>query len=66
MPVINFVKPNAESFKAAANNATWDKAEDFYLILTNAPGKKSWPIAGSTFVLMYESSKQTRTRGSRT
>ena len=49
-----FVTPNADSFKAAASSAAWEKADHFYLILTNAPGKKSWPITGSTFILMYQ------------
>ena len=47
-----FVTPSLESFQAAAEGAEWAKAQDFFLILTNAPGKKSWPIAGSTFALM--------------
>ncbi len=49
-----FVEPKAETFKAAAAGAEWEKAKDFYLILTDAPGKNSWPIAGSTFVLMHK------------
>jgi phosphate transport system substrate-binding protein len=49
-----FVAPNAESFAAAAKGADWAKATDYYLILTNAPGEKSWPIAGSTFILMHD------------
>ena len=47
-----FVSPSIESFEAAAGGAEWSKAADFFLILTNAPGKKSWPIAGSAFALM--------------
>lgn len=49
-----FVEPNGESFKAAASGADWSKAKNYYLILTNAPGKSSWPIAGSTFILMQK------------
>jgi phosphate transport system substrate-binding protein len=49
-----FVEPNQETFAAAAVGAKWAKAKDFYLIMTNAPGKKSWPIAGSTFILMHK------------
>ncbi len=52
----NFVKASGESFQAAAANAAWDKAPNYYLILTDAPGKASWPIAGSTFILMHKSS----------
>jgi phosphate transport system substrate-binding protein len=47
-----FVKPDDESFKAAAASAQWDKAPGFYVILTNETGKESWPISGATFVLM--------------
>lgn len=47
-----FVDATGKSFEAAAAGADWAKAQNFYLILTNAPGAASWPIAGSTFVLM--------------
>ncbi len=49
-----FVSPNAESFKAAAAGAHWDKAPGFYEILTDEPGKGSWPISGATFILMHK------------
>lgn len=51
-----FVTPNAASFQAAAASADW-KADDFYEIITDAPGKDAWPIAASTFVLMYKTPK---------
>jgi phosphate transport system substrate-binding protein len=47
------VEPTAESFQAAAAGAQWTSAPDFHVILTDAPGDKSWPIAGSTFILMH-------------
>jgi len=50
-----FVKPNDDSFKAAAANAKWDKNNGFYEILTNEPGQASWPITGATFVLIPKS-----------
>ncbi|UTH75124.1 phosphate ABC transporter substrate-binding protein PstS [Chromobacterium sp. IIBBL 290-4] len=50
----DFVKPDAATFKAAANNADWKKAQGFYLILTNQPGKESWPITSATFILMHK------------
>ncbi len=53
-----FVSPNVASFKAAAAGGDWAKATDFYLILTNADGKKSWPIAGSTFILMHKTAEK--------
>ena len=49
-----FVKPDEDSFKAAAANAHWDKAPGFYEILTDEPGKQSWPITGATFILMHK------------
>ena len=49
-----FVSPNEESFKAAAAGAHWDKAPGFYEILTDEPGKQSWPITGATFILMHK------------
>lgn len=49
-----FVEPNSASFAAAAAGADWAKAKNYNLILTNAGGKASWPIAGSTFILMQK------------
>jgi phosphate transport system substrate-binding protein len=49
-----FVAPNIETFKAAAAGAQWDKAPGLYLILTDQPGKQSWPISGATFILVYK------------
>jgi len=46
------VAPNAEAFQAAAAGADWTSAPDFHVIMTDAPGDKSWPVAGSTFILM--------------
>ena len=51
----NFVAPTAESFKAAAAGAQWEKAPGFYEILTDEAGKQSWPITGATFILMHKS-----------
>jgi len=50
----NFVAPNIETFRAAAAEAQWDKAPGMYLILTDQPGKNSWPISGATFILFYK------------
>jgi phosphate transport system substrate-binding protein len=46
------VGPTMESFQAAAAGADWAHAEDFRVIITNAAGDASWPVAGSTFILM--------------
>jgi phosphate transport system substrate-binding protein len=48
------VAPNAAAFQAAAANADWEKADHFFVILTNQPGPASWPIAGATFILIYQ------------
>ena len=52
-----FVAPNAKSFAAAAATADWKHARDFNLVMTNAPGASSYPIAATTFVLMYKQPK---------
>jgi len=49
-----FVAPNAQTFQAAAAGADWQKAPGMYLILTDAPGRAAWPIAGATFILMHK------------
>ena len=46
-----FAKPDEEAFKSAAAGADWSKS--FYQLLTNQPGKESWPISGATFILMH-------------
>jgi len=48
----SFVKPDDDAFKAAAAGADWSKS--FYQILTDQPGKGSWPITGATYILMYK------------
>ncbi len=47
-----FVSPDDSAFKAAAAGADW--AKSFYQILTEQPGKDSWPITGATFILMHK------------
>ena len=53
----NYVLPSDDSFQAAAANADWANAKDFYLVMTNAPGEKSWPITATNFILMYKQPK---------
>jgi len=48
----NFVAPADSAFKAAAAGAEWTKS--FYQVLTEQPGKDSWPITGATFILMHK------------
>ena len=47
-----YVSPNVESFKSAAEFAKWNPKEHFYLWLINAPGEGSWPITGASFILL--------------
>ena len=49
-----FVKPDDKSFQAAAAGADWKNAPGFYEILTDEPGRNSWPITGATFILMHK------------
>jgi phosphate transport system substrate-binding protein len=46
-----FVSPSEEAFKAAAAGADWNKS--FYQLITDQPGKDTWPISTATFILMY-------------
>jgi phosphate transport system substrate-binding protein len=48
------VDPANDAFQAAASNADWTHAPGYYLILTDQPGEKSWPIVASTFILMHK------------
>ena len=48
-----FVAPDDATFQAAAAYADWKAAPGFYQILTDQPGKTSWPITGASFILMH-------------
>ncbi len=48
-----FVQPDDDAFAAAAAYADWKGAPGFYQILTDQPGKSSWPITGASFILMH-------------
>ena len=47
-----FVQPEQDAFKAAAAGA--DRSNAFYEIITEQPGKATWPISGATFILMHK------------
>ncbi len=49
-----FVQPDDASFKAAAAGAEWAKAPGMGVVLTNQPGKASWPITGASFILVHK------------
>ena len=56
-----FVKPDAKNFQAAAADADWANSKDFYIVLTDQPGKDTWPISGATFILMHKVQKDPKT-----
>jgi len=47
-----FVSPDDLTFQAAAAGADWKGTPGFGAILTDQPGKASWPISGASFILM--------------
>jgi phosphate transport system substrate-binding protein len=48
------VAPDDETFAAASASTDWSKVPGMGIYLTNAPGAKSWPITGASFILMYK------------
>jgi phosphate transport system substrate-binding protein len=50
-----FVKPTVDSVTAAL--ATAQIPDDFRFSMTNAPGKDAYPIAGATWLLVYQQQK---------
>jgi phosphate transport system substrate-binding protein len=46
------IAPTMEGFQAAAADADFSKVQNFYLILTDQPGDKSWPITAATYMLL--------------
>jgi len=51
----NFIQPDDLTFQAATANAGWAKAPGFFLVLTDQPGKDSYPISGASFIIMHKS-----------
>lgn len=50
-----FLQPDDDAFKAAAASADWAKTPGFGIVLTDQPGKASWPITGVSYILMHKS-----------
>ena len=48
----NFATPDDLNFKSAAAGADWSRT--FYQILTEQPGKDTWPLSGATFIMMHK------------
>ena len=51
-----FVGPDDVTFKAAAAGADWSRT--FAQDLTEKPGKDSWPITSTTFIIMYKAQEK--------
>ena len=51
----NFIQPDDLAFQAATANADWANAPGMFLVLTDQPGKDSYPISGASFILMHKS-----------
>ncbi|MBY0230839.1 MAG: phosphate ABC transporter substrate-binding protein PstS [Gemmataceae bacterium] len=56
-----FVKPSLESVTAAANSAVTDIPDDLRYSITDAPGKDSYPVSGTSWAVLY--TKQGAERG---
>ena len=48
------VAPSDDSFKAAAAGADWNSVPGMGVVLTDQPGKASWPITGASFILIHK------------
>jgi phosphate transport system substrate-binding protein len=48
-----WVLPDDLTFKAAAAGAEWTKTPGMAVILTDQPGKATWPMSGASFILMH-------------
>ena len=46
------VSPSLKGFQAAAAHVDFTKAQDFYVILTDQPGRDTWPISGCTWQIL--------------
>lgn len=47
-----YARPNALSFRMALARSDWERTGNFEEMLTNKPGIGTWPITGSTYILM--------------
>lgn len=49
-----FIAPSAASFQAAALGVDWSQTRDFYATINDSVVPEAYPIAATTFVLMYK------------
>jgi phosphate transport system substrate-binding protein len=47
-----YPKPDNRTFQNAAAAADWKNAPGYYQIITNSPGRDSWPIAATSFIVL--------------
>ncbi|MFG1283645.1 phosphate ABC transporter substrate-binding protein PstS [Xanthobacter autotrophicus] len=52
-----FIAPSAASFQAAALSFDWASSKDFFVIINDSPAEGAYPIAATTFALMYKEPK---------
>lgn len=45
--------PNVKAFEAATAASDWSSARDFYVVITDPAGEDAYPIAATSFALMY-------------
>lgn len=55
------VEPKIKTFQSAASHADWSNAPGFYMVLTNEPGEKSWPITAASYILMSKKQDDVKT-----
>jgi phosphate transport system substrate-binding protein len=52
------VTPSDDSFKAAAAGADWNSVPGMGVVLTDQPGKASWPMTGASFILIHKTQEK--------
>lgn len=52
------VAPVPKNFQAASAKTDFAHANDFYVIMTDAPGADSWPLTGTTYFLLRTDAEQ--------
>jgi len=57
----NFVQPSEASFQAAAAGADWANTPGMGVLLTDQPGKDSWPLTSASFILMHKAQANAET-----
>jgi phosphate transport system substrate-binding protein len=56
----SYVEPSIKTFQAAAANADWENAPGYYVVLTDQPGKDSWPITGASYIIIHKEQKDAK------